>query len=139
MGYSLAIGELTSIIDDDNGEERPYVECVKHDDAPAFDEPTDYTNQRWPSYTSWADFAEGVGLSDLLLDTLIPEHPGIAPILPEHLDMVKRATLKMKQRFKGIGAADGSDEGWWLMRLVWLEYWMKWALENCKQPTFYNS
>jgi len=56
MGYTLRIGELG-----DDGE----VETVRHDDAPAFDEPTDYTNDRWPSYTAWWGFVRACGLDAL--------------------------------------------------------------------------
>ena len=99
MGYTLTIGELAVSISDE------YVnldaEGASLPDAPAFGEPTDHQNQRWPSYTAWADFCRDAGIQPLFYGTgwlgperrygecpegfhrerpLLSEHPGAAPI-----------------------------------------------------------
>lgn len=58
MGYNLTIGEAVLSWDED------YV-CVDAQDvtlpnAPAFGDPTDHTNSRWPSYSVWADFCRNL-------------------------------------------------------------------------------
>lgn len=94
MGFSFSIGEAGIEWSDD---------CVRivvakrerHDSAPAFGEPTDFTNERWPSYTAWASTCEALGIKDVMSDEvefdggylapLIPEHPGAAPLTAGHL------------------------------------------------------
>lgn len=117
MGYTLRIGELG----DDGG-----VETVRHDDAPAFDEPTDYTNARWPSYTAWWGFVRECGLDALFKNELLAEHPGVCSLRAAHLK-----TFESVDRWR----LDRYDRN----RLTWLIYWTRWALDNCKRPVFYNS
>ena len=120
MGYTLRIGEFVV-----SGTELT-VESVRHDDAPAFDEPTDYTNDRWPSYTAWWGFVRECGLDALFKNELLAEHPGVCPLRPEHLQAFERVNRRNLDEF---------DRN----RLTWLIYWTRWALANCKKPTFYNS
>lgn len=153
MGYTLKIGNAKPVTDEYSFDWE--VESARHDDAPAFGEPTDYTNARWPSYSAWADFCRDTGLYDMFLDkeedyALIANHPGIAPINAGHLARVQAAIVQRKL------ATGDKPPGFWdydketnkeidngkdyqLVRLLWLEYWMKWALANCEHPAFQNS
>lgn len=117
MGYTLRIGEL---LDDGSVEE------VRFDDAPAFDEPTDYTNSRWQSYTAWWGFVRGCGLEDLFRNELLADHPSFCALRPAHLKAFKSVDKRRLDKF---------DRN----RLTWLVYWTEWALKNCKHPTFFNS
>ena len=69
MGYTLKIGELD--IEFDQDEDYPAIflsaKLVSHPDAPAYGEPTDYENQRWPSYTSWSEFCKKAEIYNLFL------------------------------------------------------------------------
>ena len=111
MGYTLRIGEAT--INWHEESVRIDVDGVKHDDAPAFDEPTDYTNARWPSYSSWSNFCRDMGLTNVMLNErnggcgelkygetylypLMPEHPGAAPITKAHLQYVEEKVAAYK-------------------------------------------
>jgi len=92
MGYSLTIGELKSEIIEEGLESRlhNFAEDVKLPNAPAFGEPTDYMNCRWPSYTSWAQSMRTVGLYDFMYDKqigLLRNHPGCVPLTKEHRDV----------------------------------------------------
>ena len=51
MGYTIAIGELETVTESD-GYKHKYVKTVTLDNAPAYGEPTDHMNERWPSYSS---------------------------------------------------------------------------------------
>ena len=56
MNYNLTIGEAVVVVDWDEFGIVVSAKKEHHDIAPAFGEPTDYSNQRWPSYTAWEDF-----------------------------------------------------------------------------------
>jgi len=66
MGYNLSIGEgkMVKVDEDEWGDGYLNIEVVdvERPDAPAFGEPTDHSNERWPSYSSWANFAEQADL-----------------------------------------------------------------------------
>lgn len=114
MGYNLSIGEAIL----DWSEDVVRIDCagVTLPDAPAFGEPTDHTNQRWPSYSAWADFCDTLGIRDLMFNVrnggagsffwegehhepLITEHPGAAPITSAHLAFVEAALAKYRQQY----------------------------------------
>jgi hypothetical protein len=153
MGYNFIIGNaVLEEIDPDNPGRPPRVENAEHPDAPAFGEPTDHTNERWPSYTAWRDFCKEVGLVDLFYNKnsgLIAQHPGACELTQVHLDEIARA-LEHRRASNGDkepGFEDETPEGELidtgkdaqLARLVWLEYWVRWALRNCEHPIFRNS
>lgn len=130
MGYTLRIGNAVAQPldkDRDRLETRYVVEAVRHDCAPAFGEPTDYTNARWPSYTAWADTAREAGLQELMLEYLVKPHPGCVRLRQEHLDEIQETLRKP------------TLTEWTRNRLVWCEYWIRWALENCALPAMENS
>lgn len=164
MGYSLTIGELKVCYDND--EECPTVDCsargFSHDEAPAFGEPTDKTSSRWPSYSGWAEFCRFTGLYDLFYgkneqkettrdDALLSQHPGCVPLTEKHRREVNAAYEAFKIKYpnavptygniKSMLDADPNnpDENGQMCRLVWLHYWVNWALDNCKKPVFANS
>ena len=154
MGYTIKIGEAIVDVDYDFDYVTVDVRDEKHDNAPAYGEPTDFTNQRWPSYSGWNEFCKDTGLYDLFYDDdkgLIRPHPGEKPLKQEHLDMINEA-VECRQKENGGKPAqtwdpkisitedsrinDGDSQ---LSRLLWLQYWVKWALENCKQPINKNT
>lgn len=81
---------------------------------------------------------------------LIDTHPGHAALCQGDLDVVRKARIR-REHTNG-GAPPGFNEnneatGWvevetgrdpCLARLIWLEFWMGWALENCEIPVFVN-
>lgn len=147
MGYSIIIGEHIP----SDGEDLSWAQSVRLDEAPAFAEPTDHTNERWPSYSGWADFLEAVGLTYLSPRTggyatdpdcppLMEEHPGSMPVLPIHLERIEAAKEAYHKRIgleKLPGWGEGQDPQ--LARLDWLVFWVRWALKNCKNPVCANS
>jgi hypothetical protein len=159
MGYNLAIGQATVYWDPE------YltidVDTVELDDAPAYDEPTDNKNIRWPSYSGWAHVCRELDIEDIMgrcdgndsgitvdgkkLSALMPEHPGTAPIVQGHYDYIKKKVDRYKMKHKGVAAGypkDGQEDagaGGVLVRAEWLLFWLKWALDNCDKPIFYNS
>lgn len=149
MGYTLKIGE--AIIDydvDDRWPEDSYVDInatsIKTDDAPAFGEITDYTSERLPSYTSWGDFIRFAGVGNMFGNSdysLIKAHPGCVPITTKHKELIDEAWVNYTEKYPNATPTYDTDktEDAHMCRLVWLRYWIHYALEHCKQPVFYNS
>lgn len=159
MGYTIIIGERVP----GRGQRRPTAASVELPDAPAFGEPTDRTNERWPSYSGWADFLQAVGLtylsprtSNFAVDPSCPplmvDHPGVMPVKRIHLERVEAAYAAYRAKLGpdvkpgwGHGPDDSDTDGpapgydGHLARLEWLRFWLRWALENCKKPVCANS
>lgn len=114
MGYNLSIGEAVIVWDE--CQVRIEVETVWLDDSPAFGEPTDHTNERWPSYTGWSDFCRGLDIMNVMFNSrnggcgelevaegiyvypLIQDHPGSAPITKHHVQLVEDAVRRYRER-----------------------------------------
>lgn len=156
MGYSLEIGQLKTFADEE-GNYVNDVERVIMDDAPAYGEPTDHSNARWPSYTTWRDAMRFVGLEDLMFNKvtgLISSHPGCVPLVEEHKKVIDTAYKKFYEKYSYAKAGYSpkinekanvwKDPDWpvendWATRLEWLKYWVDWALKNCDNPVFLNT
>jgi hypothetical protein len=148
MGYTLKIGEaLFESACESDGIEATFridVENKRFEDAPAYGEPTDYENSRWPSYSSWSDCMEKAGMSDLMFNKeygLMQVHPGCVPITKEHYEMFKNLYNKFNENNPNSVASYETDQGMDFVkcRVEWLNYWIEWAYNNCKNPAFYNS
>jgi len=159
MGYTLTIGQLTTEIENEGLESyiRNDAEAARLDNAPAYGEPTDFTNSRWPSYSSWADAMRYVDLYDLFFNKetgLIRQHPGCVPLVKEHKEIIDAAYTAFYKKYPNAKAGYSpkineherifEDPDWPMYnnmatRLEWLKFWVDWALENCSKPVFYNS
>jgi hypothetical protein len=162
MGYTLSIGNAKVESGNEYGElwARWSVEAATHPDAPTFpnDDMTGNGNHRSPSYSAWAEFARNTGLETLFFDKdagLIAKHPGCVPLTEAHHTEVLaalnrwRATAEKPPGFSGIGALNEKTRQWetpdqgrydhTLARLLWVEWWMRWALQNCETPAFENT
>lgn len=160
MAYTIRIGECY-IYESEEGDLWVDVEEVKHSDAPTFpgDDMTGNSNDRGLSYLAWSQFCEKAGLNDLFFHKetgLMREHPGCFVLKQEHVDIVEKARTAWQKE------NPGTTPGWCvchecrplenkekmvahvetdftLARLLWLEYWMKWAMKKCKKPGVYNA
>jgi len=147
MGYTITIGQLEVHKNPKDGLDctclRLDAEGVSIDDAPAFGEPTDHTNSRWPSYSSWSDFLRNAGLYDIFFydnGHLIGGHPGIRLVTKELQQRVAYALVSFKAANPNAEAVFNDDpKGGTLCRLIWLDYWLTWALANCGTPVIANS
>lgn len=147
MGYSITIGELEVIKQPDDGIESDCLSFsakhVRHDGAPAFGDPTDYTNSRWPAYGVWEDALRQFKLADTFYTdrgNLIGGHPGVRLVTKDLADTVSMALSLYRLNHPEVNPAHNvSDEASNLARVVWLDYWLRWALENCETPVVANS
>jgi hypothetical protein len=170
MGYNLTIGEAAFEVDkvgDNSYTEtlddefiRVVAKPVKLDNAPAAGEPTDYTNERWPSYTQWHDFAKKVGLMDVLFQynevrgyyDIRGGHSGFFAITPAFKAEIDKAVKNWLKKYPDakpeyVEEYTGGDSRFpeyverhaMMVRLHWLQFWTDWALENCECPIFVNT
>ncbi len=164
MGYNLHIGEA-KIDFEDYGLESYLsigVEGVINENAPNFGhgDISGIGNSRYPSYTGMSQFCKATGLSELFNGKeygILREHPGSVLLVKEHLEAIRIAKNKWEAEHPNckdmLPKADESPElnwhemneyletknfDWFYARLVWFEFWINWALENCKIPTFTN-
>jgi hypothetical protein len=158
MYYSIYIGEAqvdAPGVDDDGLELSVRVFGMQHPEAPEFpgDNMTGKSNVRHPGYSQWATFCRETGLYELFLDKvsgLMFSHPGCVVIRKEHHERIVKALRDWQ--VKAVGKVPGWDptvgvfgagnpdpkyDGN-LARLMWLEWWFRWALKNCKIPALYN-
>jgi hypothetical protein len=131
MGYTLLIGDIK------DGQ----IAEVTSEQAPAI--PGDRyprMNKRQPSYNEWSDFCEATGLRRFFLEGLLVPHPGINYITPLHAQAITSAKARyLRAHPQAQAINDGTPENMHLARLVWLEWWMQWALEHCRYPGIQNS
>jgi len=157
MGYKLIIGNAKLNIDKEYGYATVEAEGFRDDSAPAFNEPTDYTSERWPSYTSWHDAMRFLGLYNLFFDKeseplcLINQHSGCVTITKHHKEQIDIAYLNFYKKYPNAKAgyspkADdfSIDPDWplennYATRLEWLKFWVDYVMVNCEHPVFYNS
>lgn len=132
------------------------------------DSMTGNSNNRHPSYSAWNDFIQRTKLEGVFWgdDGLMSEHPGIKPLNETHYQAIHaalvayRASLpedvkpgfldnyKYNTEGKIAGIMTDGDFAAYresmkldahLARLIWLEWWVRWALDNCQYPAIYNS
>ena len=160
MGYTFTIGNATPWHDKEDGVLSAgwRVKGVTLDDAPEFpnDDMTGKSNSRSPSYSGWSDFCKAVGIYSLFYDDhghLHYGHPGCRLITPEDLCVVSAARAKWQAKATlppGFAKYPEFIGGEWvhpdidkydpqLARVLWLEFWMSWALANCETPAIQNT
>ena len=142
MGYTIDIGQ--AVLEHDEEAVWIDVEPKRLEEAPAFGEPTDYTNSRWPSYTAWSRFCSATDLNELFYveyDGLFSSHPGVKLLTKEHKQVIDEAYEKYKKKHPEAVPGDWkeTDAEGWFGRLTWLKFWVDWALENCTVPVIRNS
>lgn len=158
MGYNFIIGNAVPHFDTSDFpylDARFIVEVVEHEQAPVFphDTLTGKTNMRCPSYSAWADFCQTTGIYKLFYTEsghLVAGHPGCIGITRQDVEDVSIALARYKKhasRPPGFAPPrpPGFEEDYkgnydaHFARLIWLEYWMRWAVEHCELPAIQNT
>lgn len=153
MGYTFTIGNAVPVHDKADFPDLYAhwdVEAAHDEHAPTFphDELTGNGNSRSPSYSTWAHFCRTVGLYDFFYTSsghLHAGHPGCIGIRLEDAQFVTAAL----NRYQAIAVLPPGFEEWGyqgpdrfdahLARLIWLEWWMRWATERCETPAIQNT
>jgi hypothetical protein len=144
MSYDIYIGQRKW----DIGRREHTVDPITTSDAPEFgnDEMTGKGNSRHPGYSQWSDFLRVVGLIGMFFDGesgLMRQHPGCFPLDNDHREMINEAVAKWEIKHPelvgreslGFGVSDSES---FYCRLLWLKYWIGYALDNCKKPSIAN-
>jgi hypothetical protein len=154
VGYTFTVGNAVPEFHKDDFPElwaRWDVEYVAVDDAPSFvgDEATGKGNSRSPSYSAWSDFCRSTGLYEFFYDdrgNLHAGHPGCLGISKEDADFVTAALHRYRAKstlppgFESDHFHNGPPtRDYHLARLMWLEFWMQWAIKNCETPAIQNT
>ena len=155
MSYDLYIGQ-----GEYNAETKLYdVQPLTLPEAPSFynDEMSSHVNHRHPSYSGWSLFCDSTGLGDLFFGSggLIASHPGYVKLTPKHAYIIhdKLEQYQLSHPNDVPGVCDCSDcnayrndiklphhpeYNYALARLMWLDWWVKWAIQNCSNPMLAN-
>lgn len=165
MGYNLKIGEAYMDYDKEYAYLVINAELVENENAPDHCPYTGKGNMRSPSYSGWSDFCQEAG-DDVYqmfygsgwdsnmrayrnpneeflkkypkrVSPVLQEHPGHVVLTEDDLKIVREALVNRKKLGTKPGYNDGEDGI--LDRLLWLDFWIDWALKNCKIPILRNS
>ena len=157
MGFSFIIGNAVVERDGDGGY-CVMVADASHPDAPSNGDDSHKTNYRTPGYIVWKEFATAVGIADLFYG---PEGKQDGPLLAadpaelkeEHYQIIHVALLDYKAKHPDAVPGystryDSSVHDYVtdpnpnldgnLDRLMWLDFWIRWALDNCEYPAFHG-
>lgn len=150
MGYTFTIGNSVLTNDPEQDETDRVVIGMRLEHAPTFvnDNLTGKYNSRSPGYTVWNDFAFSTGLHSFFYDetnNLKAGHPGYVFITQADVDLVKDALDKYQAKailppgFEKPDHVGPDNYDYHLARLIWLEFWMRWAVDNCEFPAIQNT
>jgi hypothetical protein len=166
VSYSIHIGQAELCGEwpraPNNLDDEPWasweVRETEHRKAPLKPDATQRTNGCHPGYSQWGDFLREVGLYEAFFDPkvgVMRQHPGIFPLLPMHLEWFEKARTAYQKahpdqkagfcRCRVCDTFDYDPElvhdptlNFNMLRLDWLCWWTKWALENCTRPAIAN-
>lgn len=157
MGYDIYIGNgemsqvegkspYSRIVKGETIYYKPFVKRIERPDAPFFpgDEMTGKSNARYPSYRAWDDFCKAIGLYGLFFDKpdgLMLDQPYYSTLSKFHSLQISAAVCNWKIEYPNSIARFGDEypaEDAILARLLWLDWWVSWALQNCETPGIYN-
>jgi len=156
MSYSFYIGNAVPTHGIEDGElfARWEVTPEKHEafEIMPNDDMTSNGNDRYPAYIAWHEFCLEAGIEEMFYDDqtgFVSQHPGCFLLKRGHLLHVQ-GRLAHRRRVSDKPPGFPTYNGDWkivdadkydatLARLIWLEYWMRWALENCEIPAIQNT
>lgn len=154
MSYDIYIGECVMreteeetehfrVIDGKRVYFERYVLEMAHPYAPVFENDfmTKNENHRHPGYSQWSEFCQIAGLDALFFDRktgLMREHPGIQEIKSEHYLVIAKALNNWKATHPDAIPGFGEGEDYILARIIWLEWWFRYALHNGEFPAIMN-
>jgi hypothetical protein len=111
-------------------------------------------NWRFVNYPAWKSMAEEVGLTKWLTDKdtgILHKNDEVTPITEDHYRMISEAYLLRSAFAEGrpgwdseewdeetLGArpqVPGTHYDKYLARLMWLRFWVRWALDHCQEPS----
>ena len=154
MGYSFYIGNAIPVFPSE-GNENTFsweVERVEHPDAPewkhdrksladALADASKKTNGRHPQITQMKHFCKQANIEGLFFDgdgCLVPRRSCVTRLTKSHCHKITFARQKWEEEHPDSVPGWYDNEDPILARLIWYEFWMKWALGNCGLPAVEN-
>lgn len=153
MGYNLSIGNAK--IECESNDHYICISCdiVRVDDAPDYGDVNGKMNIRWPSYSQWANFAQEVNLHEFFFNKdsgVMRNHPGEYFLTEDDYQVIKDAKVEYVNKYgtdlidiENYIMSDVSEDvdiiKYNFIRLHWLEYWVRYALDHYEYPIFKNS
>lgn len=160
MSYDIYIGEAVfSDPDKEYNDIWIVVHSIQLPNAPKFrgDDMTGQGNSRHPAYSGWSNFCDRTGLYKLFFDEhhgLMRKHPGCFRLRKTDRASIKEALDSYKAKhpnsipgwcsckecnscFKSDNLPHEELDGD-LARLIWLDFWVDWAMNNCDVPVISN-
>lgn len=166
MSFDIYIGEAKISVpskedlDDGYNALEVRVDGMALPDAPQFpgDFMTKNGNSRHPGYGAWHDFLRTAGIEPLFFNKengLMRRHPGCFMLAKSHAEEIAEALARWRRDHPK------AEPGWCecatcdklsardakpvhreldgvLARLMWLDFWVRWALANCAVPAIHN-
>lgn len=146
MSVDITIGETISVTDADEGSIRvPRVLKRTVRDGPQFPQENILdrrSNHRAIATHIWGDFLNEVGLWDLFeghggLAAEAGDDGAVALTVEHHQAVVSALGRYRIAHRQAVPQYETTDEDAALARLIWLEWWMAWALAHCEHPAIY--
>ncbi len=122
----------------------PRARTVRSPHAPRFDgDPYPRQNVHQSTCSDWDAFCRATDLYELLFvpsSGLLPERPGTATLAREHARAVHAALERFVHQYRDSepSFASGRTEDGHLARLLWLDWWIHWAIRRCEAPAIHN-
>lgn len=159
MGYDILIGNAVPHSEWGDTTEPPTAQwVVERETCPQAPHTPDsgQTNLRSPSYMGWNAFLREVGLYELFLgeDGLMVRHPGTAKLTRQHAEEIEKAAEVWRQQnpdavavfceCKGCcpwtdnAAPHNPQASGTLVRLQWLTFWVRRAVDTYEHPAIQN-
>ncbi len=148
MGYIVQVGNAIPFVGKETSVLAWQIEDFCHEECPTFFGDPSKRNLRAPGYGVWDSFCDAVGLTDMFYLQLSGRklvRKGCIRLTEKHLDLVSLCLTEYKNNMK-VKIPPGYQEVHegthpsvpeyddYLARLIWLEWWIRWALSNCKIP-----
>lgn len=164
MGYTLTIGNAILAYYPADMYLEVGAELASQEGAPDHCRFTGKGNSRSSDYSTWEGFCKEAGIYELFFGQgwgvsggygpcpdgfhretpLLAKHPGYQPLCEADYEFVKQARIRREANNGGLRPGFWDDEtdndtDGVLARLLWLEFWIGWALKNCEIPIIANS
>lgn len=145
MSYSIYIGEACLEASETELTAEWIVKQEEEPDAPTCpgDDMTGRSNYRAPGTLPWINTISLAGLDDLFFQTdhgLMRDERRISHLTEAHYQEIHAALEHWQKCHPHATPRFGlevADEDAVLARLIWLDWWVRWALNNCVHPALY--
>ncbi len=146
MGWDIYIGNAKPVKSEDSGVWWLTIDTIENESAPfwpnkpgTWGDISGKTNHRAPSYTGFGDFCRTTGIKVTAFTEAKGSDGDCYVLTAEDLASVTDARKRWEEAHPGAEPGWGEGQDYNLATMIWYEWWMKWALENCECPAIQMS